>query len=852
MISLLILALFILFLPPTLPKGSFIEGYQARKEFEAGCQALPHNWSVALAAFHRSLDLHPTLIAAEYVAWMLDLLGRKEEMDMVKTLYLRPSMSYSESEQLFNQGAALARQGENYAAIDYFIAGLDLNRVSAEGWFLLGASYHAVGQIVESVRCYQQASAVLSIHTTSMLNLATIYQQHGQLDLAIKFYMEIVTIARGSREMMEGYFFLQKDYVLASTNLAMAFYQLGWIDKALKLIQEIETELRSIQNSFPNAMPQSDGNSDNLIANTLDGLIGNRFLFQRCIARWMNREEDLQFLLQKTFRDAEKQHVEGPILPFDSLLYEISLEDKYKIAVSAARKVPIVPIARKYEAIPMQTSLTDEGHLRPLRVAFITIDVSNHPTSHLLEGLLYLIRRWEYCHTRQGQSGLPRVEYILFAYGKASNATFAQSVRGLIDEYYDLSSILSRSELVNKVYSYHIDILLDLQVFTLGGQPAILASHPNPILTMNYLVYPGTSGANFLDYIVGDKEVIPPEHAQWFSERLLLLPASYQPSYYGHFHYSPVLLSSSQQQQQKHSISGLHHGLLSSQELLKGSGINYSHEDNTNNISLVDLLETKKRLRVIYNLPSDGIILCNFNKIDKIDPTSFGIWMQIMQRLPQSYLWMLRPSAPSHSSNMSQETSLTEIVEKQMNKSLSSWGISTDRLLFAPWMQKHKHIERHLAADFFLDTIVYSAHSTATDALHGGLPLLTLRGDSFSNRVGSSLLASLTKSLNEADRTILESVLVVDSTKELEDTAVRLLNDYPNSPSIRIQRDLIQSLQQNIVSRLLDNETDNCRFGEDIRAARHFITAMAASKEAQAFAGGGPLPHLIILDDEAN
>lgn len=118
--------------------------------------------------------------------------------------------------------------------------------------------------------------------------------------------------------------------------------------------------------------------------------------------------------------------------------------------------------------------------------------------------------------------------------------------------------------------------------------------------------------------------------------------------------------------------------------------------------------------------------------------------------------------------------------------------------------------------------------------------------------MGSSLLASLTKSLNEADRTILESVLVVDSTKELEDTAVRLLNDYPNSPSIRIQRDLIQSLQQNIVSRLLDNETDNCRFGEDIRAARHFITAMAASKEAQAFAGGGPLPHLIILDDEAN
>ncbi len=171
-------------------------------------------------------------------------------------------------------------------------------------------------------------------------------------------------------------------------------------------------------------------------------------------------------------------------------------------------------------------------------------------------------------------------------------------------------------------------------------------------------------------------------------------------------------------------------------------------------------------LRNKFGLPNrpDDVILCNFNKLDKLEPQTFQIWMQIMCRVKHSYLWLLLPSKHKEKNN---------IAINNLYSIAQLFGIERERLIFAPRVPKTEHIRRHLAADLFLDSIVYGAHSTSTDALRGGLPVLTLEGGDFPNRVAASLYASFN---TESGSSTLQS-LVCHSAKEYEDVAVHLLLD---------------------------------------------------------------------------
>ncbi|KAH9181480.1 hypothetical protein AeNC1_016541, partial [Aphanomyces euteiches] len=122
---------------------------------------------------------------------------------------------------------------------------------------------------------------------------------------------------------------------------------------------------------------------------------------------------------------------------------------------------------------------------------------------------------------------------------------------------------------------------------------------------------------------------------------------------------------------------------------------------------------------------------------------------------PHSELWLMRPSARSNAS--------FDLIVQNIQAEAAQWGISPSRLRFLPRVSKREHLLRQHEADLFLDTFVYGAHSTATDAIAGNLPVLTLAGDTFASRVGISLLTNCN----------LKS-LVVYSAKEFEDIAVFL------------------------------------------------------------------------------
>jgi predicted O-linked N-acetylglucosamine transferase (SPINDLY family) len=132
--------------------------------------------------------------------------------------------------------------------------------------------------------------------------------------------------------------------------------------------------------------------------------------------------------------------------------------------------------------------------------------------------------------------------------------------------------------------------------------------------------------------------------------------------------------------------------------------------------------------RAECGLPETGFVFCCFNNSYKLEPGTWATWMRLLQALPGSVLWLLDDNADA-------TRNLREEAERA--------GVSSTRLVFAPRLPPEAHLARHRLADLFLDTLPCNAHTTASDALWAGLPVLTRAGNAFAGRVAASLLHAL-------------------------------------------------------------------------------------------------------------
>ncbi len=155
--------------------------------------------------------------------------------------------------------------------------------------------------------------------------------------------------------------------------------------------------------------------------------------------------------------------------------------------------------------------------------------------------------------------------------------------------------------------------------------------------------------------------------------------------------------------------------------------------------------------RAEAGLPETGFVFCSFNNNYKITPTVFEVWMSLLRRVEGSVLWLLEGNAAAvHNLRWNAERS----------------GVIPDRLVFAPRMQLEDHLARHCLAGLFLDTLPYNAHTTASDALWAGLPVVTCLGSTFVGRVAASLLDAV--GLPE---------LITDNLEDYEALALKLARD---------------------------------------------------------------------------
>jgi hypothetical protein len=256
------------------------------------------------------------------------------------------------------------------------------------------------------------------------------------------------------------------------------------------------------------------------------------------------------------------------------------------------------------------------------------------------------------------------------------------------------------------------------------------------------------------------------------------------------------------------------------------------------------------------------IVLCNFNKIDKLDPLSFGVWLDIMRTFPSSVLWLLIPATPhghlgGATGNADRDQGLH--VTANLRRQAAAAGISWSRVIFAPRLSKEAHILRHGAADVFLDTFVYGAHSTATDALRGvsclfvyyndlrarltvlllfddaqGLPVVTVHGNSFPSRVGSSLLNSFDGSRFGYDAQILNCDSLKDYASTIHSLLSNLVAKYqPQRP--QESASVLQRIKHDLISAATSREG----LFDATATVRSFVRASSVMIEVTALSSAG-------------
>jgi predicted O-linked N-acetylglucosamine transferase (SPINDLY family) len=265
-----------------------------------------------------------------------------------------------------------------------------------------------------------------------------------------------------------------------------------------------------------------------------------------------------------------------------------------------------------------------------------------------------------------------KFELIAFSFGPETKDEMQIRVSQAFDHFINVAS-LSDLEVALLSRELGIDIAIDLKGVTQDYRLSIFSYRAAPI-QVSYLGYPGTLGADYIDYLIADKTLIPPQSQQHYSEKIVYLPNSYQ--------------------------------------------VNDRHR------VIAPTRFTKKEL----GLPEDAFVFCCFNNNFKITPDIFDSWVRILKAVDSSVLWLLQDN-PTAAINLQKEAAIR--------------GLDPARLVFAKRMDLPDHLARHKAADLFLDTTPCNAHTTASDALWAGLPLLTCMGESFASRVAASLLNAI-------------------------------------------------------------------------------------------------------------
>lgn len=339
-----------------------------------------------------------------------------------------------------------------------------------------------------------------------------------------------------------------------------------------------------------------------------------------------------------------------------------------------------------------------------------------------------------------------RFEIFAYSLGADDGSAYRSELLRNVDRFVDIRGEAPQAAAA-RMRADGIDILVDLKGYTHEARPEILALRPAPV-QVAWLGYPSSTGRGLADYAIVDAIVAPAEHQPHFGEQLVWMPYSYQ----------------------------------------------------VNDCNQPIAAETPSRADL--GLPEGSFVFACFNHVYKIEPRMFAVWTRILERVPDSVLWLYVTSLAARAN---------------LEQALAAAGIDPRRLICAGTQAKPQHLARLRQADLVLDTLWINAHTGASDALWAGVPVLTCPQEAFPSRVAASLVSAA--GLPQ---------LACDSLEAYEETAVRLA----------LHPEELQAMRRH-----LETEHERLPLYDTVRFARNLERAFeqmwrrhAAGEAPQAFA----------------
>jgi predicted O-linked N-acetylglucosamine transferase (SPINDLY family) len=546
------------------------------------------------------------------------------------------------SEAILHQGLAAHRMGDLAGAARAYAAVLKANPRHFQALYLLGFVHFQSGQ-------YERAEQLMADAIRLDPKVADVHYNRGCALQALQRYEE--ALACFSQAIA-----LKPDYAEAFTNRGAALLALRRHAEALAnfdtVLARAPGDLEALSNRATVLFEtwhyeKAAGDYARLatLAPDFPYALGNYFTARAYACDWRSRDADFTRLR------AELAAGRPVLQPHASTLFCDRPEDQ----LQAARIWVAVRCPPAREPLWRGEIYTHEK----IRVAYLSADFHTHATAHLIAELIE-------SHDRA------RVESTGISFGPDDGGAMRARLARGFDHFIDIRG-RSDAEAAAELRAREIDIAVDLKGFTQGARPGILALRPAPV-QVNYLGYPGTMGAPYIDYIIADRIVLPPEQRAGFSESVAYLPDSYQCN------------------------------------------------DATRPIA------PDVPTRGEAGLPDTGFVFASFNNLYKITPAIFAVWMRLLRAVPGSVLWLLDDNADARG---------------HLHREAQAHGVPAARLVFAARLPPDEHLARHRLADLFLDTLPCTAHTTASDALWAGLPLVTILGTSFAGRVAASLLHAM-------------------------------------------------------------------------------------------------------------
>ncbi len=462
------------------------------------------------------------------------------------------------------------------------------------------------------------------------LNLGNIYKLVGKNNQAIDVYLSLIN----------------SDFsAFANNNLSLIYLELGEYDKSIehaKNALDINDDYHDAKYNLALSLFEKKNYTESLsIAKNLINVESHKakayelkIRIEQLICDWSSYENTNELL-------SKNKIIVHPFLHISHVM------DNEKNQINA-----------RYWTNQLSNNKKDNSFPRPkskIKLGFLCGEIRNHPTYYLIRNLF---------------KHIDKEIFSVFMFSYNHNQTEKNEIVQYFTDFVDLDG-LDDNDANKCLGDYSLDILIDLTTIISHNRQSILNDNSAKFI-ISYLAFPGTTGSSLYDFMLTDKTVTPGTQQNYFEEKFLFLPNTYQV--------------------------------------------------NNGEVNITEITT-----RESFGLPADGLILGSLNQSFKLDPVLFEIWLQIIQKHDNTYLWLLDEN---------------DEMKKNINNFIGD-RIDLKRIIYAKRLDYPEHLSRIQHIDIALDTRIYNGHTTSVEMIQSCIPLVTLKGNHFASRVSASLLEAL-------------------------------------------------------------------------------------------------------------